>query len=116
MSPKQKIVAAIKSAKTKEFTLISGDWGESDMHCACALGCVLLSEDEDDLTNAKINCEKTAKILNVSEDWVDSFIDGFDGCGEPKWASVEAAWKLGKEIREQHNPIEFEEHLTSLEE
>lgn len=106
MNIKQKIVDCIKDAtENLGYKLVEGKWGNNDNKCACALGCVLatsnvnsgfISDDPED------NKEYAAKILNVSSEWVECFISGFDGDSESNIEiSHRDAYDMGIQVREE---------------
>lgn len=105
---KAKILSAIEGARNQGFTLVYGEWGNVDMQCACALGCVLLSENkEPDLDEVA----QASRALSVSDAWVNSFIEGFDGIGTMSGAVEPEAWKMGHDIRNQTEPEDFTDFL-----
>ena len=108
---KQTILDSIQYVREElGFTLISEDWGSLEHKCACALGCVLVKDDPKDearLGSASLACAKAANLLGVDENWVDSFIEGFDGNGSSKEAGVSAAWDMGREVALETKPIEY---------
>ena len=92
------------------FTLVSEDWGSATHKCACALSCVLLKDDPKDTVRVESGREaylKAAELLGTDEDWVDSFIDGFDSNGTAAGASDDEAWELGFEIAKATKPIPY---------
>lgn len=113
---KQKVLDSIQSSLEQGYTIVKGNWGDTDMHCTCAMGCVLIQNEVDDLRDDTSNFEAIQKLLNVSETWLSSFLDGFDGLGERVWANESEAWDLGKEVSEKYSPVEFDKFIDSLEE
>jgi hypothetical protein len=116
----EKILDSIKYVKEKlGWTIVAEDWGTHKHKCADAMGAVLLKNNpklaetyDDDLSN--VNYIAVAKILNTSERWVDSFIEGFDGKSFNKEAMlVKPAWELGEKIRKAVKPIDYWEFLHS---
>src|ERR1700679_3678427 len=98
MSIRETILNSIKYVReTIGYTLISEEWGSSNSKCACAIGCVLIQNDPKQINFTDL-AARASKILNVSEIWVDSFIDGFDGIGKAECASVPEAWNMGYSI------------------
>src|SRR5512142_1746799 len=98
---KNKIVAGIKYATEKVgFKLIQGDWGNKEARCACALGCVLIANDHGICDDSDQNEFEAAHVLDVSQEWVQNFISGFDNELEAN-VTDEKAFELGKEIRSE---------------
>jgi hypothetical protein len=118
MDIKQKIIDSIKWAQDNlNFTLVSDDWGTVNNKCTCAMGCVLLKNDPKDLVIIEYlrdTGRKAAEILGVSEVWVESFTDGFDGNGRSDTASEPKAFLLGAEIAAETFPIPYVDFLESL--
>jgi hypothetical protein len=112
---KKMILDGIEAAKKLHFTVVDEDWGETDLHCACAIGCLLVANNVDDLSNANECFKKATEILNVSDDWVQSFIDGFDDNGVAKIATDPEAWTIGHEIRKEVQPIAMSHYILKLE-
>lgn len=112
---KQTIIDSIKwTTENLGFTLIKEDWGTANRKCTCAMGCVLLKNDPKDLViieDEKDNTVKAAEILGVDEDWINSFIEGFDTSGSVHEAKVPEAWELGAEVAKETNPPTMEEAL-----
>jgi hypothetical protein len=104
---KNRIVKAIELVtKEMNYELIKKDWGNEDAKCACALGCVLVATDQGISPDAENNGYTVGEVLNVTEDWVDSFIAGFDGVESTMPPVVSSAFQLGQEIATQFNPKE----------
>jgi len=103
---KAKILADIAAAKEKGYVVVIHDWGSNLHKCACALGCVAvsrgLSPEEGDM----------AEILEVSQEWVSSFIDGFDNNGYAAGALDPEAWKIGEEVRQETQPIPYDDFMN----
>lgn len=110
---KQKILNSIAIAQQKGYTLVMGDWGRDSIKSACALGCVAVAN------NIKIADMFGMVITNllggVSEDWILSFMDGFDDNGILFGSLDSEAWELGAEIREHLKPIGYKQFDASLE-
>lgn len=106
---KKTILYSIEQTKNKlGYTLISEDWGSSLDKCTCAMGCVLLAdtdENADLLDDPSEAAEAAANILGVKQDWITSFIDGYDGNGTSKGAEVPEAWLMGQEVAAETKPI-----------
>jgi hypothetical protein len=104
---KDKILQSIADTQKQGYTLVCDEWGSTVSKCACAFGCVLVSYGMvlDSSPKTK-DLEEVSKMLNVSLDWIYSFIDGFDGNGFEQAATIPDAWLLGQEIRQQTLPIE----------
>lgn len=99
---KNKIIADIKFAQDiLGITLISDEWGNKNTKCACALGCVLLVNHDAVYDDPEENGQAIASILDVSEDWVNNFLNGFDGKAIHISTRFQEAWKLGLEIRNE---------------
>jgi hypothetical protein len=107
---KEKILASIVIAEGKGFTLITDDWGSDTMKCACAIGCVYVAVD----VNISNNENMAAEILGVSDKWITSFTDGFDGNGVPTGAHEPEAWNIGREIRLSTNPLTYDEFVYQM--
>lgn len=89
------IEKAISAAKFQGFTLVYGTWGSYNSGLICPLSAI---------NPQKIKSFQDASIeLNLSEEWVESFVNGFDGHGPGKKIIWEAYW-CGKYIREKYNP------------
>lgn len=108
---KEKILADIAAAKEKGYTLVQEEWGSNMQQCACALGCVNLANgvdpDEEEQGGA-------AAVLGVDQNWINSFIDGFDDNGNAKGAHVPEAWQLGADIRKETKPITYYEFVNQM--
>lgn len=109
---KEKILNSIKSVQDNmEYTLVSDDWGNDVVQCTCAMGCVVLDNDPNDvdlLQDAWKNASKAAEILGVSEAWIDHFIAGFDGANDIQTVNYKDAYLLGKEIAQETKPINYD--------
>lgn len=105
---KEKILADIEAAKEKGYTLIADSWGDGKHKCACALGCVNVISGHDPDNEDGGGVEIT---LQVSADWITSFIDGYDSNGIMSAATVPAAWKMGQEIRQETQPLPLAEFM-----
>jgi hypothetical protein len=120
MEIKQKILDSIKWAQENlGFTLISEDWGDTTKMCTCAMGCVLLKNNPQDMVIIESkgeNVAEAAEILGVNEKWVSSFIDGFDGNGTANSSENPGAFALGEQVAKETNPISHGEFLDSLKE
>jgi hypothetical protein len=89
------IESAIKAAKFQGLTLVHGTWGSYKSKLVCPLSA---------FNPEKIKSfQDASKQLNLSENWVESFVNGFDGHGPGKKTVWEAYW-CGKHLREKHNP------------
>lgn len=108
---KQKILDSIKFAQEElKYTLVSDEWGAKEYKCACALGCVLAQNNPDNLAlngTDKLRITKAEELLSVSEEWIDSFIEGFDGNGVSDTAKVPGAWEMGFAIAKETKPIAY---------
>lgn len=109
---KSKILTAIEFAEGKGYTLITDEWGDEKMKCACALGCVAVANG----LNITEDTTDMSRILEVSDDWIISFVDGFDNNGIADGAADPKAWKMGQEIREHTNPMGYITFIDSMEE
>lgn len=118
MDIEQTIRQSIEKAKQNGFTLVNQDWGRLKHKCACPMACVILQDDPScDLGDAPQASMEAAKLLRVSDIWVDSFIQGFDDeamCGEDP--QVQAAYDLGKKLRMEMKPVEYFEYLKAINE
>lgn len=107
---KKKILDSIKYAREElGFTLVSEDWGHMEHKCACALGCVLVQNDPKDAARlgSSTSAAAAANILEVSEKWIDSFIEGFDGNGTSDQSAEPDAWEMGFAIAKETKPIVY---------
>ena len=109
MEIKQLILDSIKwTVNTLGWTLISDDWGNANDKCTCAMGCVLLKDNPQDVViieEERENASKVAELLGVSELWVDSFINGFDGNRTFESSKLPEAWAMGAELAKETKPI-----------
>lgn len=106
ISIKQQILDSINNATNKlGWSLITEEWGNETLKCACALGCVLINENPSELdifsSETEENVAETAKILGVTELWVKSFIQGFDDGPVVEDFGCPDAYRMGKEIRDE---------------
>lgn len=115
MNTKQKIIDGIKAANDKGYHLICGDWGNPKQSCACALGCLIAPENKNIDVKKPIPdpALKIMEVLGVSESWVSSFIEGFDGYGVNTFAKEPGAYDLGKELRGIYKPVDYEAYCQS---
>lgn len=108
---KKKILDSIKYAREEMgFTLVSEDWGNFEHKCTCALGCVLVKDDPKDtdrLDSSTLAAVSAANILEVSEKWVESFLDGFDNNGTAEQSAEPDAWNMGLAIAKETKPIVY---------
>lgn len=120
MDTKQKIMDSIEWVKKNtDFTLVSEDWGNSGSRCTCAMGCVLLKDNPQDVViieEERENSVKAAEVLGVTEKWVNCFIEGFDGNGYAAGSELPEAWKMGAEVAEETKPMLYSAYIESLEE
>lgn len=107
---KKKILDSISKAESKGYTLITDDWGSGKEKCACPISCVLVANDQP----ISIQLDDAARILGVSQNWIQSFADGFDGNGNAKMAHEPDAWSLGEEIRKETKPIPYSTFIDEL--
>ena len=99
------IVDSIKIAQTKlGFTLVSEDWGGQKFSCACALGCVLAARHLPIAPIDTDNFEELTRIFNVDDNWLGSFMNGFDE-SPPEEKVNKEAFLLGKEIHDEFKPV-----------
>lgn len=107
MNIKKKILDSIKQMRAQGYTLISEDWGNTKEKCACAMSCVILSNNPKDgwLLGSSDSAQTAADVLEVNWDWIDSFLDGYDGNGDSKGARVKEAWEIGAEVAKEAKPI-----------
>lgn len=110
-SIKKDILTSIKKAQEMGYTLICEDWGNDTNKCACAIGCLFVVEGKNPNEGDPY---QAANILDVSEDWIASFIDGFDANGIAIGASNPEAWKLGAEMRKELKPIPLDKFAGGL--
>lgn len=95
---KETIVKGIEIAtKEKGYSLVRGAWGTNPHKCACALGCLLIANDKDPAV-APFNQLK--EILDVSPEWLNEFVQGFDGLTMVP-SNIEEARKLGEDIAKE---------------
>lgn len=113
---KNKIISSIEAAKAQGITLVCEDWGSKENKCACALGCLLitnhcdLSEDDPDK-----NEFQAMELLGVPDSWINNFINGFDDERSTTLQNIEA-WQLGQELRLILNPVNHMDYISDLEE
>jgi hypothetical protein len=108
---KAKILEDIAAAKAQGFTLVSENWGDRHMKCACPLGCVNL------VLGSYPEFQEEGGVmlaLGVDDTWINSFIDGYDGNGEAKGSRVPDAWQIGAEIREELKPIPYDQFVDHM--
>jgi hypothetical protein len=99
------IVESIKIAQTQlGFTLVSEDWGGSRFSCSCALGCVLAAHGIPISPVDQPNIEELARVLDVDDNWIGSFMNGFD-VSPPEEKVNKEAFLLGKEIHDEFKPV-----------
>lgn len=79
-------------------------WKTENKYCACALGCVLL---RNQMPIEGMFNYSAAQALGVSDDFVDAFIQGFDGF--PMFDFNREAHALGREIAMMFNPMYYEQ-------
>lgn len=110
---KDKIVSYIKRAQ-EDFgiTLVTEDWGSKPTKCACPLGCVLLVNNIDVTDDAEQNGYEAADLLGVSENWIESFIYGFDA--DDVHPINQEAYQLGIDIRNEFNPTKHTNYVNNL--
>lgn len=111
---KEKIVSSINAVKTQGITLVTEDWGSKSTKCACALGCVLLANNQPVSDDKEINANVVSEILGVTEGWVDSFIQGFDANPILDPEDQTEAFLLGYSIRNETSPIPHADYVSSL--
>lgn len=107
---KKKILDSIKYVREElGFTLVSEDWGHADYKCTCALGCVILKDNPEDKTRIQstMHAKIAAEILEVDEEWVDAFIEGFDANGTSENSPNPEAWEMGFTVAKETKPIVF---------
>jgi hypothetical protein len=74
-----KIHQAIKSALADKYRLAEGEWGSQEAGCMCPLGCALWAGGVSIVEDWRKNRDNAARLLGVSDKWVEHFISGFDG-------------------------------------
>jgi hypothetical protein len=105
---KKKILGAIAQVQAKGYTLVCEDWGDPFHECACPMAAVILTDDPDKfMASPNENVATAAKILGVTEKWIDCFIEGFDGNGVADQSAVPEAWKIGSEVAKETKPIAY---------
>lgn len=113
----QKIRQAIQKARENGYTLVCEDWGDDieGRKCGCALGCVLASEGIP-LGKASENFNSVVKILDKDQEWVDSFIAGFDK-GYLTWGQepVDEAYEMGARLGNEMQPMRYHVFLQRME-
>lgn len=100
---KKIIMDSIKYASKEGYRIVFGDWGNIENKCACALSCVILKESNM-ITSPDLMVDLVSKSLNVSEKWINSFVEGFDNIGSASGSNFPEAWILGNEINKEINP------------
>lgn len=111
---RDKIISNIKSAQEKGITLVTDSWGSKNTKCACPLGCVLIANEQIISNDEEDNAETVAELLDVSEEWVDSFISGFDATPSNADTDNDEAWQLGFIIRSETNLTNHTDYVNSL--
>lgn len=113
MDIEQTIRQSIEHAKKNGFTLVHQDWGSLDSKCACPMGCVILQADDtnDILDDAPQASVQAAKLLHVSDTWVDSFTAGFDGEDLHEATHVKNAFEMGQKLRQELSPQDYFEFM-----
>lgn len=121
MKAVDKISKAIEHAKKElGYSLVSEDWGNEKEKCACALGCLLVSNK---VKLGSMNEESVIELLDVSQHWVEAFISGFDetpwklsirftteqldAMDEKEVAAIELAYKDGLALKNKFKPVVY---------
>lgn len=110
----QTIREAIAYATEHGYTLIHSDWGSIFRECLCPMGCLLLKSSSDKMNHLGMSDStyEIATLLGVSEDWVSSFIAGYDNAGFHNIQElVPEAKELGQKIFNDYNPQHFDAFL-----
>lgn len=114
MDIEQTIRQSIEKAKQNGWTLVHQDWGHLDSKCACPMGCIILQADPtNDILNGPSASIEAAKLLHVSDAWVDSFTSGFDDEDLDEGAAdhIKVAWELGKKLHQEFNPMNYFDYM-----
>lgn len=114
---KIKILDSIRWVRENlNYTLVSEDWGNKEKQCACAMGCVLIQDDPEDLLQLKVGSKahQAAKIIGVEEKWIDSFTEGFDDTGRAFESKVPEAWEIGMSIAQETKPIRYSDFANEV--
>jgi hypothetical protein len=111
---KDKIISNIKFAQDRGFTIVSDNWGNDPTKCACALGCVLIANEYMISEDPEDNAQVVAELLSVEDGWVEGFIYGFDYDLLPDSCAYGEAWRLGRAIRDEVNPMYHSEYVNNL--
>ena len=105
---KKKILDAVAQVRAKGYTLVCEDWGDPLHECACPMAAIIhVTEPDKFMVSPSENVTTAAKILGVTEKWVDCFIEGFDGNGTADGSALPEAWKIGSEVAKETKPIAY---------
>lgn len=111
----KKISDAIAKAQESGFTVICEDWGDSQQKCACPLGCLIVANGVT-LGRPGENFNKAAELLDQDQEWVDSFIAGYDkGFLTYGQEPVVEALEMGKLFRQVLEPLRYHVYLAKKE-
>lgn len=106
---RMKLLAGVKVARDKGFTLVMGYWGnEAGKHkCGNPLACLLAANDKSILRK-----DLLPEILGVNSEWLRSFSYGYDGVQLKN--PIEEAYNLGREFCEKFSPQHYGDFLESF--
>ena len=105
------ILSAVLFANERGIEICDADWGGLDEGCLCPLGCIIYMNGKKVFDNEEENAKLAATILGVSEDWINSFIAGFDLI-DGRYAILQEGWKIGQVVRKKVKPTKtWEEYL-----
>jgi hypothetical protein len=113
----EQIRQAIQKAHESGYTLVCEDWGDDiqSKKCGCALGCLLVSEGIK-LGKAGENFNAAVKLLGKDQEWVDSFIAGFDkGFLTYGQEPIKDAYQMGERLRAEMQPMRYHVFLQRKE-
>lgn len=108
----EKIQAGIETAKSRGYELVCEDWGDDNQKCACPLGCLIVANDAE-LGKPTENFNKAAELLGLNEQWIDSFIAGFDkGYLTYGEEPIKEAKEMGTKLRAELDPLRYHVYLA----
>lgn len=87
----------ISYARIQGYKLIRGTWGDMTINQVCPLSSL----------DRNINSsQQAAKHLNVSVDWIESFLEGYDGYRFIP-LKIKEAYDCGAYFRKKYNPPKY---------
>ena len=111
----EKIRAGIEKAKSLGYELICEDWGDDNQKCACPLGCLIVANDVK-IGKPNENFNKAAELLGLDQEWVNSFIAGYDkGFLTYGDKPITEAKEMGEWFRKELDPLRYHVYLLKKE-